>query len=47
MQRVQALADQDLQAVCDGVLDTLEQFAGGVPPADDVTFVALEYRGRE
>jgi sigma-B regulation protein RsbU (phosphoserine phosphatase) len=43
---VHSLADRDLQDVCDGVIDALAQFAGGVPPADDLAFVALEFRGR-
>ncbi len=36
-----------LGAACDVVVETLRDFAGGRPASDDVTLLALEYRGRE
>jgi len=37
--------DQPLQAACDALLADLSAFAGGQPPRDDMTFLALHVHG--
>jgi phosphoserine phosphatase RsbU/P len=38
-------AEMPLQAACDGLLADLSRFAGGRPPRDDMTFLALHFLG--
>jgi sigma-B regulation protein RsbU (phosphoserine phosphatase) len=34
-----------LEGLCDAVQSTVDEFSGGLPPEDDISFLVLEYRG--
>ncbi|MBZ0269321.1 SpoIIE family protein phosphatase, partial [bacterium] len=38
-------AGGDLDSLCDAVREAVDAFGEGLPPEDDITFMALEYRG--
>ncbi|MFO7568741.1 MAG: SpoIIE family protein phosphatase [Smithellaceae bacterium] len=46
MQALEELKDRDVQDITDGVLERIEDFAGYAPQADDITMLAVRYKGK-